>query len=285
MKPPFSYYGGKTRMAPWIASLFPEHRVYVEPFCGSAAVLLEKRRSTHEIINDVDGDVINFFRMLRDRPGDLEVACALTPYARDEFDACHPDTTTEDLDEIERARRWWARSSMSFASTGTAATGFSTSIIRGANNARSMASRVGRFASIAERLRNVVIENKDALSVIARYDAPDAVLYLDPPYAAETRTSYRDGRRPGGDYTHEFAGEEDHRAIAAIAKEYSGTVLISGYPGPLYEELYGDWVRVERTVVRRATNGRSGANPKVTEAVWCSAGVADRLFEAGGGSG
>lgn len=279
MRPPFAYYGGKTRLAPWIASLLPPHRVYVEPFAGSAAVLLHKQPSTHEILNDVDGNVVTFFRVLRDRPDELELACALTPYARDEFNACHPDEVTEDLDDVERARRWWARSSMSFASTGTSATGFSTSIVRGANNARTMSSRVGRFAELAARLRTVTIENRDALEVLGRYDSPDAVVYLDPPYAGETRTSYRDGRRPGGDYEHEFHTGADHRALAAVAREYSGTVLISGYPGPLYDELYGDWTRLERVVVRRSTNGRSGRHPKVTEAVWCNRGVPDRLFE------
>lgn len=276
-KPPFSYYGGKTRLAPWIAGLLPPHRVYVEPFCGSAAVLLAKRPAVHEIINDVDGDVVNFFRCLRDQPRQLERLCFLTPYARDEFDACHPGRLESDLGPLERARRWWARSSQSFASTGTAATGWSTSIVRGANNARSATSRVDRFAQVATRLRNVVIENRDALEVLTRYDAPDAVAYLDPPYAGETRTSYRDGRRPGGDYLHEFHTEADHRALADAAHAYKGTVIISGYPGPLYDELYAGWVRLERSVVRRASNGRSSTNPYVVEALWCNRPIGDQL--------
>jgi DNA adenine methylase len=276
-KPPFAYYGGKSRLAPWIVSLLPAHRVYIEPFAGSAAVLLAKARSPHEILNDVDGEVVRFFRVLRDRPAELELACTLTPYARDEFDACSPALAAEDLDDVERARRWWARSSMSFASTGTVATGFSTSIIRGANNARSMANRVARFGAVAERLRHVTIENRDALDVLARYAAPDAVAYLDAPYAGETRTSIRDGRRPGGDYAHEFHTEDQHRALAAAAQAFPGTVLISGYPGPLYDELYSDWTRLERRVVRRASNGRRGVDPKVTEAVWTNRTIPDRL--------
>lgn len=275
-KPAFSYYGGKTSLAPWIVSLFPAHRVYVEPFCGSAAVLLAKPPSTHEIVNDVDGDLVNFFRVLRERPEELELACALTPYARDEFDACHPGLPVAG-DDLERARRWWARSSMSFASTATATTGFAASILRGSNNARSMANRVARFAAVADRLRNVVIENRDAIDIIERYAAVDAVLYLDPPYAAETRTAFRDGRRPAGDYAHEFATVDDHRALAAAVAEYPGAVILSGYPSELYDELYAGWTRLDRSVARRASNGRSAADSKVTEAVWCNRAIADRL--------
>ena len=87
MRPPFRYFGGKARLARWITGWFPEHYVYLEPFCGSAAVLLAKRRCAHEIINDADRNVVTFYRMLRDRPDDLARACALTPYARDELAA------------------------------------------------------------------------------------------------------------------------------------------------------------------------------------------------------
>jgi len=283
MRPPFAYYGGKGRLAPWIASLIPPHRVYVEPFAGSAAVLLTKLPATHEILNDVDGNVVTFFRVLRDRPGDLERVCRLTPYARGEFDLCSPDLVTDDVDDLERARRWWARTSMSFASTGTNATGFSTSILRGSNNARSMANRVDRFMAIAERLRHVTIDNRDAVDVLTRNDATDAVAYLDPPYLDATRTSYRDGRRPGGDYAHEMQGEDDHRRLAEAARQYSGTVIVSGYPSQLYDEdLYAGWYRLERQVVRRSSNGRSSTLPIATEVLWSNRdlGRTPTLWEA-----
>lgn len=203
MKPAFSYYGGKGRLAPWIASLLPDHRVYVEPFAGSAAVLLAKRPSTHEILNDVDGNVVTFFRVLRDRPEDLERACRLTPYARDEFDAAH--LVDPDLNELERARRFWIRCNQSFASTGTVSTGWSTSIIRGANNARSASNRVERFLSIAERLRHVTIEHRAATTPT---NSP-------PTRPTQSPTS--------------------------------------------------------------TTNGRSGSNPKVVEALWCNRPIGDQL--------
>lgn len=127
LKPPAPYYGGKTRLAPWIVSLMAHHRVYVEPFAGTASVLLAKPRSKLEVINDLDGDVVTFFRVLRDRPDELERACRLTPYARDEFlEAREP---REDLTDLERARRWWCRVTQGFnASPGRWATGWSLSV-------------------------------------------------------------------------------------------------------------------------------------------------------------
>jgi DNA adenine methylase len=274
MKPPIAYYGSKGRLAPWIASLLPPHRVYLEPFAGSAAVLFAKIPATHEILNDVDGDLVRFFRVLRDRPDDLELACRLSPYARDEWHDAGVDD--EGLDDLELARRWWVRSTQAFGQVAKVGTGWSTSIQRGSNNARSVWNRIGRFAAAAERLGTVVIENRDAVELIGHYAAPDAVVYADPPYLGSTRTSIAGGRRPGGDYAHEFYAEADHRALAEALTEFPGTVLLSGYHSELYDDLYG-WTRLERRVLRRSTNGRSGCNTHVTEVVWCNRALPDRL--------
>lgn len=269
MKPPFAYYGGKTRLAPWIVSLMPPHRVYVEPFAGSAAVLLAKPTTTHEILNDVDGEIVNFFRVLRTRSAELEAACRLTPYSRDEYAAARA-TDLEDLDPVERARVWWVRCTQSFAATASSSTGWSTSVKRGSNNARSVWNRLDRFSAICERLGTVVIENRDAIDVIERYATRDAVIYCDPPYLDASRTSYAGGRRPGGDYPHEYSTEKEHRALAEALTATPATVLISGYPSELYETLYADWHRVERRVLCRTTNGRSGSNTHVLEVIWAN---------------
>lgn len=263
IKPVVPYHGGKGRLASWIVSLMPQHRVYLEPFAGSAAVLLAKPQSTHEILNDLDGNVVNFYRVLRERPEDLERVCRLTPYARDEFAAA---TFPEDLDDLERARRWWVRCQQSFAHTGTTATGWSTSILRGSNNARTVFNRIERFETVATRLLNVTIENRDALTLISDTNVPDAVIYADPPYLLSTRSAMQ--RRPQGDYEHEFASEDDHRALADVLCASTATVLLSGYPSDLYEDLYAGWHRVERKVVRRSSNGRSGSQPHALEVIW-----------------
>lgn len=280
MKPVLSYFGSKAGMAPWLVSMFPTHRVYVEPFCGSAAVLLAKSRSTHEVINDVDGDLVHFYRVARARLDDLEVACRLSPYAREEFDAARLDELG--LDDLERARRYWVRSNQGFAQI-LQGTGWSTSIVRNANNARSVWNRLGRLAGFVDRLGGVVVEHRDALEVVERYDAVDGVIYLDPPYLGDTRTSHRDGRRPGGDYVHEFHRTDDHCALAEVARAAKATVFLSGYPSELYDELYAGWDRVERRVVRRASNGRSGACTHVTEVVWSNREIprARGLFPTG----
>jgi DNA adenine methylase len=278
VKPAFAYYGGKTGLAQRIVSLMPAHRVYIEPFAGSAAVLVAKPPSTHEILNDVDGEIVNFFTVLRTRPDDLELACRLTPYSRDEYAAARA-ADPDELDPVERARRWWVLSTQSFGQTAKRGTAWCASVQRGSNNARSVWNRIGRFAAIAERLGPVVIENRDALEVIARYQTADAVIYCDPPYLGSTRSSYADGRRPDGDYPHEFATEAQHRALAELLHTSAAAVLLSGYPSDLYDELYAGWGRRDYQVVRRSSNGRSsGASSHVTECVWINRALpADRL--------
>ncbi len=259
-----AYYGGKSRLAPWIAALLPPHRVYVEPFCGSAAVLFAKPPSTHEVINDVDGDLVCFMRVLRQRPEEMEMACRLTPYARDEYAAA--DLDVEDLDDLERARRWWVRSSQSFGQMAKSGTGWSTSIQRGSNNARSVWNRLDRFAACAHRLGCVAIENRDALEVVERYDDPRGAMYVDPPYLGSTR-SVRDGRRRG-DYAHEFLSDAQHEDLAGVLGRARAAVLVSGYPSDLYEKLYAGWWRTERQVLCRVSNGRSATNGRRTEVIW-----------------
>jgi DNA adenine methylase len=256
VKPPFSYFGGKTRLAPWIASLLPAHRVYVEPFAGSAAVLFAKSPATqHEIINDVYGEVVNFFR--------------------DEYNAADLEV---ELDELERARRWWVRSTQAFGSV-SARSGWSTSIEQNSNNARTVLNRIGRFAASAERLAKVTIENRDALEVIDRYDAVDGIIYCDPPYLGSVRTSFRDGRRPNGDYPSEFETDDQHRELAGILHHVKALVIVSGYASELYDdELFPDWHRIEHRVLARASNARGGRDRHRTEVLWSNRPLEDALF-------
>lgn len=272
MKPPASYFGSKARLAPWITSLFPDHRVYVEPFAGSAAVLFAKRRSTHEIINDVDDGVVTFLRVLRDRPEDLERACRLTPYSRTEYEAAEPDSAVDDL---ERARLWWVRSSQSFGQVAKRNTGWSVTIQRGSNNARSVYNRLDRFAPAAERLAGVTIENRSALKVIDHYDDRNGVIYCDPPYLGTSRSMGNATRRTG-DYLHDMYLPDEHRELAAALRSCSATVFLSGYASELYDdELFPDWHRVERRVLRRTSNGRSAAQPHAVEVLWANRPIVD----------
>lgn len=273
MKPLVPYHGSKGRLAKWIAGLMPPHRIYIEPFAGSAAVLLAKPRSTHEIINDIDGDVVNFYRVLRERPADLEMACRLTPYARDEFLAA--DLSDDSIDELERARRWWVRITQGFGAITRAKNGWGLSTRQGGSDAGAVSNRLDRFTAVAERLSRVAIENRDAVTVIEAHATAESVVYADPPYLDTTREMHSTKA-----YAHEMASTEDHRRLAKTLHETPATVLLSGYHSPLYDELYGDWHCVERLITRSSSNGLAATRPKVTEAIWSNRDLehSDDLF-------
>lgn len=262
MKPAFAYYGGKGRLAPsWIVPNLPEHRVYVEPFAGSAAVLFAKAPVHHEILNDLDGAIVNFYRVLRERPDDLELAVRLTPYSREEYALA--DFDAPDLDEVERARRWWVRSTQGFGQSATRQTGWSISTAQNTPRMHQLTRRIERFAEIAERLRHVFIENTDGLAVIERYGAdPTACLYVDPPYLRSTRSAPTC-------YRHEFQEEHQHRDLAEALHAAKAAVVLSGYPSALYDEdLYAGWHRIERSITLRAGNGRKTSLGDAVEVLW-----------------
>jgi len=247
--PVLKYYGGKFRLAKWIISHFPKHDSYVEPFGGGGSVLLQKHPSPVETYNDLDGDVCNFFQVVRDRVDELIRAIRLTPWSRDEFELC----LTSAEDSLERARRLYFRLKMSMHG-GTRAI---------ASNFRRHKSKCSPAAGIkpqvlyeaAKRLSLVQIENRDAIKLISDMDTPETLFYLDPPYVTETRT---DKNR----YAHELA-DEDHRAIADAVHKVSGHVVISGYACDLYKELYEDqgWLRID-------TDTQANGGVKRQESLW-----------------
>ena len=263
LRPVVPYHGSKGRLAKWIAGLLPPHRIYVEPFVGSAAVLLAKRPAVHEVVNDIDGDVVNFYRMLRDRPADLEQACRMTPYARDEFYAA--DLREAGIDDLERARRWWIRVTQGFGAITRAGNGWALSTRQGGSDAGAVANRRAQLEAVAERFSRVAIENRDACEVIEAHATPETVVYADPPYLGGTREMHSTKA-----YAHEMTSEDDHRRLAVTLHETPATVLLSGYHSSLYDELYGDWHCIERSVTRSSSNGRSATRPKVAEVIWAN---------------
>jgi DNA adenine methylase len=229
------YHGGKWRLAPWIISHFPRHRCYVEPFGGGGSVLLRKARSYAEIYNDLDGEMVNLFRVARERGPELRRLLELTPFAREEFRKSYEPSS----DPIEQARRTVVRSFMGFGSNShNKATGFRSNSNRsGTTPAHDWQNYPAAFGSIVERLRGVVIENRDALAVMSSHDSPGTLHYVDPPYVAGTRDAGRDYRFEMSDLA--------HRELAKFLGTLRGMVIVSGYPSELYAEIFDGWRRTE----------------------------------------
>lgn len=271
-RPVLRYHGGKWRIAPWVVSHFPKHRVYVEPYGGAASVLLRKTRSYAEVYNDLDDQIVNLFRVLRDpaQAERLRELVSLTAFARAEFfEAYEPST-----DPVEKARRLIVRSWFGHGSTGClgGTTGFRGDVMRrGTTPATDWARWPAALPAIVERLRGVVIESQPADGLIVRLDAPDVLFYVDPPYPHSTRTSVKEGKRH---YRHEMI-DDDHRRLAGVLRPARGMVVLSGYACDLYDrELYPDWYRVERRAL--ADGGRER-----TEVLWLSPATRSALGPRG----
>ena len=271
-RPPLRYHGGKWRLAPWVQRHFPAHRVYVEPFGGGAGVLLRKGISYAEVYNDLDADVVAFFRVLRDRPDDLVRVATATPFARAEWEAAYVPAQ----DDLERARRLLVRSHLGFGSAGsnvTHRTGFRGNVTRSRTTpAHDWARLPEHLVAVAERLRGVVVEHDAAERVIARYDGMETLHYCDPPYPHATRALLPEAVM-GAVYAHEM-DDDAHRGLAAALRGARGYVVLSGYPCALYdEELYPDW---ERVALDSWGSGQGGAVRR-TEVLWlnpaCSAAL------------
>lgn len=259
-RPLVRYHGGKWRLAPWIIQHLPAHRVYVEPFGGGGSVLLRKPRSYAEIYNDLDGEIVNLFRQARDNGDALTRAVELTPFARAEFTEAYAPHG----DLLEQAKRTLIRSFMGFgadAVTGKASGFRANSRRTGTIPAHDWMNFPANMREVVQRLRGVVIENRDAMDVMRAHDCDEAVHYVDPPYVHSTRS----GHRPSHTYRYELS-DPQHRELAAGLRKLRGAVLLSGYRSPLYDELYGDWRRFDKNT------HADGARERV-ESLWLSRGA------------
>lgn len=265
-RPILRYHGGKWLLAPWILGHFPEHRVYTEAFGGGGSVLMQKPRSYGEVYNDLDGEIVNLFRVVRDRGGELIRLLNITPFARDEFLQAYEPTD----DHVEQARRTVARSFMGFGSAAAcgAKTGFRANSNRsGTTPAMDWRNFPNCLPAIVDRLRGVVIENKDAREVMLQHDGEDTLHYVDPPYVWDTRSTGNPYCKKG--YRFEMT-DDQHRELAVTLRELRGMVIVSGYGCPLYDEdLYSSWYRVERPAMA------DGARPRI-EVLWMNEEAADK---------
>lgn len=251
----FGYYGGKYSHLDWLLPLLPTQGIthYVEPFGGSGAVLFNKEPSPIETYNDLDGEVVNFFKVLREQKDKLLEQLAFTPYARAEFVAAIGKI--DGLTELERARRFYVRIRQIRSGLADATPGRWGYVKQESRN--NMGSVVSRFyngldnlAAVALRLLSIQIESLPAVDIMGRYDSAETLFYLDPPYMPDVCHVL-------GSYMHVMTIEQ-HKELIASAKACLGKVAISGYDNPTYTELLKDW-HTTRAPVKHvwSSNGKS----------------------------
>lgn len=264
-RPVLRWLGGKFRDAPKIIAQFPPHRIYVEPYGGAFSVGLAKPRAYNEIYNDLDGELVNLFAVLRDDQGpELLRRLALTPYAEAEYrlalERCD--------DPVERARRTVVRSHMAHG-TGSARidrpTGFRSDGRAGTTNvAGEWADLPAALRATIERLQGVTIQQMPALDLIRLYDDPKVLIYLDPPYLPATRSVKA---RKGGERYHTYAQEmtaDDHAELLQACIESSAMIVLSGYPHPDYDAALTGWST-------RSYEARAHRNSPRREQLWLNA--------------
>jgi DNA adenine methylase len=263
--PALRYHGAKFRLAPWIISHFPEHKYYVEPFGGAAGVLLNKPKCHAEVYNDLDGDIVNFFEVLRNPylREQLIEQLVLTPYSRQEFELAYEFTTNQ----VERARRTAIRASMGFGSAGATLgkTGFRSDIKRKYNTVVDVWNRYPQtIIDVGERFSNVQIENKPALDVIKKHDGIEVLQYIDPPYVLSTRSM--GGRNKT--YRNELS-DSDHENLITTISNCNSMFVLSGYDSEIYNDLLKGW---RKEVKNSGISSGKGTVTK-TECLWLSPSV------------
>ncbi|MDG4811895.1 DNA adenine methylase [Hydrogenovibrio sp. 3SP14C1] len=266
--PIMRYHGAKWRLAPWVIQFFPKHKYYVEAFGGSAAVLMQKERSYGEVYNDLDQDIFNLFKVLRDRSQTKELIrlCELTPFSRDEFELAYEKTDCP----IEKARRTLFRAYAGFgsASATKGKSGFRTDIFRNYKNPTHLWTELpGKLDMFTNRLASVQVENKNALDLIEKYDTEQTLFYLDPPYVLDTRTA-----RAYGYYREEMT-DDQHDQLIDLILQLKGFVIISGYDHEIYDRLLNNGWKKRQKSSRISSN--RGTETRI-ECLWMNPKTAEQ---------
>lgn len=234
------YPGGKWRIAPWIISHFPPHKVYCEPFFGSGAVFFTKSPCRIETINDIDGDVVNLFRVCRDSPEELARALEFTPWSREEFLSCREKSA----DPVEQARRTVVRFHQSYAMCEHSPNSWRNSQTGTGPHCAGTWNHLPEIVlKMCGRLKQAQIENIDAIELIRRYDSSDALLYLDPPYPLKLREKNM--------YKHEMADERHEELLRAVLQS-KAKIVLSSYDNVLYNDALKGWCTSEKQAIAQA---------------------------------
>jgi DNA adenine methylase len=254
MKQILKYPGSKYKSADWIIRQFPEHHSYLEPFFGSGAILFNKERSDIETINDLDGEVINLFRQIKEAPQAIAEEIYFRPYSREIYNKAFEK---EPENDFERAINFIIRSNMGHGyRTNGKKVGWKCDVQgrERAYAARDWAELPGIIKEAAERLKGVQIENRPAVELIQKYNFEDVLIYADPPYLLSTRA--------GKQYRHEMT-EQDHEELLKALIGHKGPVVISGYDSEMYNDILQNWRKETKTSYAMSAKKR-------TEVIWCN---------------
>ncbi len=267
----FGWYGGKFNHLNWLLPLLPKATHYCEPFAGSAAVLLNREPAPIETYNDIDGEVVNFFRVLRTQQEELIRALGLTPFSREELRIAATESI-EGLSELERARRFFVRARQvrtGLAQTASAGRWAHCKLTSRAGMAGAVSRWLGSvegLSEIVQRLLRVQIENAPAIETIQRYDSAETLFYCDPPYP-------HDSRGDAHAYGYEMT-DNHHRELAEILTNVKGKVALSGYRCELLDQLYKDWHWLEAP-----SKQCSSVKQPRTEILWVNYDVTKEINE------
>jgi DNA adenine methylase len=257
----FNYFGGKFTYVEQLEKLFPKHRHFIDVFCGSMAVTLNKKPSEIDTANDINGDVINFFKVLRESPDELITLLELTPIAREEYNQAFYQKDNDSLSELERARAFYVRVRQSFYGLGSQRQNKGWHAVKTISRARrpetvsKWKNAIEKLDPVFERLLNIQIESRDFRTIIPVMDFEEAFFYCDPPYPTDCRGSKND-------YAFDFTNQ-DHEELAEMRNGVKGNVMLSSYVSPLPEKLYKGWYQVR--FEKKLNNIRT---KPVQECVW-----------------
>lgn len=231
MKTVLNYPGSKQMIKNWILSYIPPHIVYVEPYFGSGTIFFDKEPAKIEIINDIDKDIYNYFKVLRDDPEKLIEKIMFTPFAIEEYKKSRELSIYDN--EIERARKFAVRCYFGIGNSNVYKNGFRRSKSKTASNkSKTWAQLPDHLKKATIRLKNAIIENDEAINIIKKYNNKDVFIYCDPPYILSSRKNHL--------YNYEMT-DNQHMELLKTLKDHKGKILISGYDNELYNEILEDW--------------------------------------------
>jgi DNA adenine methylase len=266
------YPGGKWSIARWIVSFFQDHKVYLEPYAGSAAVFFGKNPVNYETLNDVDGRIYNLFKVLREKPGELAALLEMTPFSRREFDEIQEPVSGEQIrltgNDVEDARRFVIRCNQGFGSKLACRVGWkNTKSAAGPINPQVWNRLPDTVVNATRRLKAAQIENRPAEELIPKYNNPDCLIYADPPYMPDVRR--------GRIYSYEMFDLAAHESMLRLLLAHTGPVVLSGYDNEMYNDVLTGWHK-------ETCNTRANSGAQRTEMLWMNYDVQVSVWNMGG---